>query len=305
MNLKISMRLDPFYQRFRAGLAQAKERLSSTPSPKAAASPPPPHYLRGDIKADDLADTPLYRAYSELNGGQPLSHFDAEVTWSDSLAGDVLARQLGHRFALLSDDTSVLLRVRSIYEGSREILVIFDRKRKLAPLVEDFIEKRVRLLEAISYESFFMLGIEAERVHLEMATNLNPYLMRKGLMLESLDLLLRRHFPGYTITTEAVNYQVACWIAQKFRANFLNSSSKNYPRLVKRLEEAGVLSSDKAEEILAAEDAFAAYCLLNGALSRDDSGQTPLEYLLFLIEHIPVPKEDLPQLAIEGKIPIS
>ena len=171
------MRLDPFYQRFRAGLAQAKERLSSTPSPKAAASPPPPHYLRGEIKAEDLIDTPLYRAYSELNGGRPLPRFDAEVTWGNDLANDVLARQLGQPFATLSDDTLVLLRVKSVYEGS--------------------------------------------------------------------------------------------------------------------------------QEVLAAEDAFAAYCLLNGALSRDDSGQTPLEYLLFLIEHIPVPKEDLPQLAIEGKIPIS
>jgi len=225
-----------------------------------------------------------------------LPRFDAEVTWGNSLAGDVLARQLGQPFATLSDDTLVLLRVKSVYEGSQEVLVIFDRKSRLAPLVEDFIEKRVQLA-ATSYESFFLIDLEGDRVHLEKVNNL--------LMLETLDLLLRRHFPGYTITTEAVNYQVACWIAQKFRANFLNSSSKNYPRLVKRLEEAGVLSSDKAEEILAAEDAFAAYCLLNGALSRDDSGQTPLEYLLFLIEHIPVPKEDLPQLAIEGKIPIS
>ena len=291
------MRLDPFYQRFRAGLAQAKERLSSTPSPKAAASPPPPHYLRGEIKAEDLIDTPLYRAYSELNGGRPLPRFDAEVTWGNSLAGDVLARQLGQPFATLSDDTLVLLRVKSVYEGSQEVLVIFDRKSRLAPLVEDFIEKRVQLA-ATSYESFFLLQMDADRVHLEMVAG-------KDLMPETLDLLLHRHFPGYTITTEAVNYKVARWIAQRFRANFLNSSSKNYQRLVKRLEEAGVLSSDKAEEILAAEDAFAAYCLLNGALSRDDSGQTPLEYLLFLIEHIPVPKEDLPQLAIEGKIPIS
>jgi hypothetical protein len=277
------------------------------------ATPPPPHYLRGDIKADDLADTPLYRAYSELNGGQPLSHFDAEVTWSDSLAGDVLARQLGHRFALLSDDTSVLLRVRSIYEGSREILVIFDRKRKLAPLVEDFIEKRVRLLEAISYESFFMLGIEAERVHLEMATNLNPYLMRKGLMLESLDLLLRRHFPGYTITTDAVNLKVIKWLAERYQAELMdpllsqtiNASLHNFDRLVYGLKEAGSISPEDAETLLAAEDVGSAYCLLNAALLKQESGLPPLRHLIFLIEKIPIPLEDQPKLAIRGKIPIS
>lgn len=253
-------------------------------------------FTTGSIRSEDITDTPLYRAYVKLNDGRPLPRFDAEVTWGDDLAKDVLARQLGEPFAALSDEAFALLRIKSIYEKNQEILMIFDRKSRLAPLAEDFIEKRVQLA-ATSYESFFLIDLEGDRVHLEKVNNL--------LMLETLDLLLRRHFPGYTITAEAANYQAACWIAQKFEADFLNSSSKNYPRLVKRLEEAGVLLPEKAEEILAAENAFAAYCLLNGALHRDDSGQTPLEYLLFLIEHIPVPKEDLPQLAVEGKIPIS
>lgn len=302
MVFKIQMRLGPAYERFRA----LAERLSSGPSNASPAKPatPPPRPLRGNIRAEDLADTPLYRAYSEFNGGRPLPCFNAEVTWGDKLPGDVLVMQLGQPFASLSDDALVLLRVRSKYEDCREILVIFDRKGKLAPLVTDFIEKRVQLA-ADSYESFFLLQIEAERVHLEKATNSNPYLMKKGLMLETLDLLLRRHFPGHTITTEAVNYKVACWIAQRFKADFLNSSSKDYQRLVERLEEAGAISPEAAEQIREAEDAFAAYCLLNAALHRPDMGKTSLEYLLFLIENLPIPAADLPELAIQGKIPIS
>lgn len=304
MGLKIIIRLSPFYQRFRARLADLSPRSSNTPPSKAAAPPPPLHYLRGNIKADDVADTPLYRAYSELNGGRPLPRFDAEVTWTNDLAKNVLARQLGEPFAALSDEDYVLLRVKSDYGGNQEILVIFDHKNRLAPLVEDFIEKRVQLTD-FSYESFFLMDLEGDRVHLEKANNRNPQLKEKGMMLNTLEILMRRHFPGHTITTEAVNYKVARWIAQRFKANFLNSSSNNYQRLIKRLEEAGVLSPEKAEEILAAEDAFAAYCLLNAALHRPDLGLTPLEYLLFLIEHIPVPTEDLPQLAIQGKIPLS
>ncbi|MBI5699036.1 hypothetical protein HZC35_01835 [Candidatus Saganbacteria bacterium] len=261
-------------------------------------------FTRGTFRSEDLTDTPLYRGYVELNGGRPLPRFDAELNCCDDLPKDVIAKQLGATFAALDNNAYALMRVKYIDGESHEILVVIDRKYRLARLAEDFIEMRFQLTD-FSYESFFLLDTKADRVHLQMVNNLNALLTGKGLMLKTLEQLMHRHFSGYSISTEAVNYKVAKWIAGRFKADFLGSSSKDYQRLVKHLERGGVLNPDIAEEILAAEDPYAAYCLLNGALHRDDNGQTPLEYLLFLIEHMPIPRDDVPELAVQGKIPVS
>lgn len=261
-------------------------------------------FTRGSIRSEDLIDTPIYRGYVELNGDRPLPRFDAELNCCEETAKDTLAQQLGGSFAALDNNAYALLRVKYDYGKNQEVLVIFDRKYRLARLANDFVEMRFQLVD-FSYESFFLLDLEGERVHLQMVNNLNRKLTGRGLMLETIELLMFRHFPGYTISTEAVNYKVARWIAGRFKADFLSSSSKDYQRLVKHLEKGGVLLPDIAEEILAAESPFAAYCLLNGALHGNHNGQTPLEYLLFLIERMPIPKDDVPKLAVQGKIPNS
>ncbi|MFA4906071.1 MAG: hypothetical protein WC645_06175 [Candidatus Margulisiibacteriota bacterium] len=261
-------------------------------------------FTRGSFRSEDLIDTPLYQGYVKLNGGRPLPRFDAELNCCADMPKDIIARQLGATFTALDNNAYALMRVKYIDGKSHEILVVIDRKYRLARLADDFIEMRFQLTD-FSYESFFLLDVKADRVHLQMVNNLNTLMTGKGLMLETLEQLMHRHFSGYFISTEAVNYKVAKWIAGRFKADFLGSSSNDYQRLVMHLERGGVLNPDMAEEILAADDPYSAYCLLNGALHRHDNGQTPLEYLLFLIERMPIPRDDVPELAVQGKIPNS